>query len=86
VRRSLATETFNINMHQATIAATGIAVPPFTLERDDVKKYIAQVFDLDDRRTQNGPRRLASPCRVALNMEPSIFVRHQTRLNQTPAS
>jgi len=39
-------------MHHATIAATGIAVPPFTLERDDVKQYIAKVFDLDERRSE----------------------------------
>jgi alkylresorcinol/alkylpyrone synthase len=33
-----------------TIAATATAVPPYTLERDDVKTYMARVFDLDERR------------------------------------
>jgi alkylresorcinol/alkylpyrone synthase len=38
------------NRHHATIAATATAVPPYTLERDDVKTYIGKVFELDERR------------------------------------
>lgn len=37
-------------MKHPTIAATATAVPPYTLERKDVKTYIGRVFDLDDRR------------------------------------
>lgn len=33
-----------------TIAATATALPPYILERDEVKTYIGRVFDLDDRR------------------------------------
>jgi alkylresorcinol/alkylpyrone synthase len=33
-----------------TIAATATALPPYTLERDEVKTYIGKVFDLDARR------------------------------------
>jgi alkylresorcinol/alkylpyrone synthase len=33
-----------------TIAATATAVPPHTLEREDVKTYLGKVFDLDERR------------------------------------
>jgi alkylresorcinol/alkylpyrone synthase len=33
-----------------TIAATATAVPPHTLEREEVKSYIRKVFDLDGRR------------------------------------
>jgi alkylresorcinol/alkylpyrone synthase len=33
-----------------TIAATATALPPYTLEREEVKTYIGRVFDLDDRR------------------------------------
>jgi alkylresorcinol/alkylpyrone synthase len=38
------------NDHHATIAATATAVPPHTLERDEVKTYIRKVFDLEERR------------------------------------
>jgi alkylresorcinol/alkylpyrone synthase len=34
----------------ATIAATAVALPSFTLEREEVKTYIGKVFDLDKRR------------------------------------
>jgi len=34
----------------ATIAATATAVPPYTLERADVKTYVGRVFDLDEPR------------------------------------
>jgi alkylresorcinol/alkylpyrone synthase len=37
-------------MKHPTIAATATAVPPYTLERDEVKTYIRKVFDLDGRR------------------------------------
>lgn len=38
------------NGPRATIAATATAVPPHTLERDEVKTYIRKVFDLEERR------------------------------------
>jgi alkylresorcinol/alkylpyrone synthase len=38
------------NGHAATIAATATAIPPYILTREDVKTYIRQVFDLEERR------------------------------------
>jgi alkylresorcinol/alkylpyrone synthase len=41
---------YTTNAPHPTIAATATAVPPYTLEREDVKTYMARVFDLDERR------------------------------------
>jgi alkylresorcinol/alkylpyrone synthase len=37
-------------MRAPTIAATATALPPYTIARNDVKRYIGTVFDLDERR------------------------------------
>jgi alkylresorcinol/alkylpyrone synthase len=39
-------------VNRPTIAATATAVPPHTLERDEVKTYIGKVFGLDGRRLE----------------------------------
>ena len=50
MRQESANAIHEINGRHATIAATATAVPPYTLERDEVKTYIGKVFDLEERR------------------------------------
>ncbi|HYL11347.1 MAG TPA: 3-oxoacyl-[acyl-carrier-protein] synthase III C-terminal domain-containing protein [Candidatus Acidoferrales bacterium] len=40
------------NGHSCTIAATATAVPPFTITREDVKRYIGQTFNINERRIE----------------------------------